>query len=49
VRTTRAVEQTDARSDARTDARSGEQLFEEPQEQPQRDLDVPAFLRRLQF
>ena len=49
VHATRAVEQTDARSDARTDARSGEQLFEEPQEQPQRDLDVPAFLRRLQF
>jgi cell division protein FtsZ len=31
------------------DARSSEQLFDEPQEQRQRDLDVPAFLRRLHF
>jgi cell division protein FtsZ len=28
---------------------SAEQLFDEPQGQPQRDLDVPAFLRRLHF
>ncbi len=32
-----------------TSARSAEGLFEESQEQPQRDLDVPAFLRRLRF
>ena len=31
------------------DVRSSEQLFDEPQEQRQRDLDVPAFLRRLHF
>jgi cell division protein FtsZ len=36
-----AVEETSARSEG--------QLFDESQELPHRDLDVPAFLRRLQF
>ncbi|MFZ0301294.1 MAG: cell division protein FtsZ [Terracidiphilus sp.] len=31
------------------DAGAGQSPFDETQEQPQRDLDVPAFLRRLRF
>ncbi len=30
-------------------ARSETSIFEEPSEEPERDLDVPAFMRRLQF
>jgi cell division protein FtsZ len=39
----------DRRRSEESDARTTEQLFEEPQEQRQRDLDVPAFMRRLKF
>jgi cell division protein FtsZ len=38
-----------SRAGEESSARPTETLFEEPQEQRQRDLDVPAFMRRLRF
>ncbi|MGD0910481.1 MAG: cell division protein FtsZ [Terracidiphilus sp.] len=43
------VEALASRAVEEVNSRSAEQIFEEPQDQPQRDLDVPAFLRRLRF
>jgi cell division protein FtsZ len=38
-----------SRADEEGSARPTESLFEETQDQPSRDLDVPAFMRRLRF